>query len=221
MHDSTRTPGTAVQSYTPDTDGWDSPIDYLGVRRGCQIRGSLLTYVDKQYFAGSGKFKEEIPIGTHLVALAVYAGWKRWQDGKVAEFVTEMEGRYPQRHKLGYDDESAWACGPGGKPSDPWQNSRVVVLINRDDYSEYTFCTSSGGGRSAVDALRNSMMSARLLQPGQLPIVELGWKPMSTSFGMKSKPSLKIVGWWKSETANHTTAALDDSLNDPIPDLSN
>jgi hypothetical protein len=218
MHDNTRTPGTAVQSYTPDTDGWNSPIDYTGTRRGCQLRGSLLTYVDKQYFAGTGKFKEEIPIGTRLIALAIWAGWKRWQDGKVVEFVTEINGCYPQRHELGYDDESEWPPGPGGKPSDPWQDSRQVGLINRDDYSEYTFCTSSGGGRTAVDALKNSVRSARLLQPGQLPIVELGWKPMSTNFGMKSKPSLKIVGWWKPETT--TTALLDDSLNDPIPDLS-
>jgi hypothetical protein len=218
MGDDTRTTDTAVQSYTPDTDGWNSPIDYTGAWRGAQIRGTLLTFSDKQFLTGTGKFKEEIPIGTRLTVLAIYAGWKRWQDGRVVEFITGIEDRYPQRRELGYTDESKWACGPGGKPSDPWQDSRQVTLISRDDYSEYTFCTSSGGGRAAVDALRNSVMSARLFQPGQLPIVELGWKPMSTNFGMKSKPSLRIVGWWKSETT--TTAVLDNSLDDPIPDLS-
>jgi hypothetical protein len=218
MDDSTKTGGTAVRPYIANTGDWNSPIADSDSR---QIRGSLLTYANKQYFAGTGKFREEIPIGTCLIALTARAGWKRWQDGKVVDFIPEVGGHYPRRHDLDCRDERDWPCGPGGKPSDPWQDSREVVLINQDDYTEYTFCTSSGGGRSAVDALASSVRSARLLRPGQLPIVELGWKPMNTSFGLNSKPSLKVVGWWKPETvASPAVAPPDGDLNDPIPDLS-
>jgi len=32
----------------------------------------------------------------------------------------------------------------------------------------------------------------------------LAWRQMQTSYGMKSKPDLKIVGWWRSETPSIT-----------------
>jgi hypothetical protein len=86
------------------------------------------------------------------------------------------------------------------------------------DLAEFTFCTSTGGGRAAVDALRNSMANARLLRPDQVPVIELAWKPMHTAYGTKSKPDLRICGWWRPEQT--TLAPPDNDLNDPIPDLS-
>ena len=68
-----------------------------------------------------------IPNGTRFIVLDIKTGWKRWENGKVVEFVTEIDGHYPKRHELGYDDESAWECGPDDKPTDPWQNSREGV----------------------------------------------------------------------------------------------
>jgi hypothetical protein len=86
------------------------------------------------------------------------------------------------------------------------------------DLAEFTFCTSTGGGRAAVDALRRSMQNANLLRPGQMPVIELRWRPMHTAFGTKSKPDLKIVGWWRPEQT--AIAPADNDLNDQIPDLS-
>jgi hypothetical protein len=191
MKDDTQTGGTVVALYTPDDDGFNSPDDAR------QIQGTLLTFSDKQFHAGTGKYREEVQLGTRMIVLAIRAGWKRWEGGKVADFVMQVAGRYPQRHELGFLEESKWPCGPDGRSADPWQDSREVALVSETDYSKFTFATSSGGGRSAVDALRDSMSSARLLRPGQRPIVALGWKPMNTRFGMKAKPSLQIVDWWK------------------------
>jgi hypothetical protein len=61
-----------------------------------------LTFVDKQYFAGVGKFKVEVPTGTRFVVMEVRAGWKRWADGKVAEFVTEVHGHYHSASSLAF-----------------------------------------------------------------------------------------------------------------------
>jgi hypothetical protein len=211
MEDDTRR-GSVVPLIAPNDGGWNTPDNSAR-----QIQGTLLTYADKQYFAGGTKSREEVPIGTRLVAVAIRAGWKRWEGKKVAEFVQQIAGRYPARHQLGHTDEAKWPRGRDGKSVDPWQDSREVVLVNQDDYTEFTFCTSSGGGRAAVDALRNSVANARLLRPGQFPIVELGWKPMNTHYGTKSKPSLKIVDWWKPDAT--PIAPTDNDLNDKIPDL--
>jgi hypothetical protein len=201
------TNGTAAALYSADHAGQNSPH---------QLRGTLLTFSDKQYFAGVGQYRTEVPIGTRFVALEARAGWRRWESGKVVEFIAEIDGRYPQRHQLGHDDPREWGPGPGGKLADPWQDAREVVLIREVDFSEYTLAIATGGGRAAIDHLRNSMANARVLRPDQFPIVELQWRPMQTSYGMKAKPDLKIVGWWRPET---TSIAPPNDLNDAIPDL--
>ena len=203
--------GIAMQAYTPVDDGWNSPID--DDTGGRQIQGTLLRYDDKQWFAG--KEKTVIPNGTSFIVLAIMTGWKRWEKGKVVEFVTEIDGHYPKRHELGYDDERAWECGPDDKPTDPWQNSREGLLIDQHTFAVYTFCTASVGGRSAVDDLKNAVRNARLLRPGVVPVVSLEWQVMDTKYGRKSKPYFKIVDW--SVPGAEATAIAHDKggMNDP------
>jgi hypothetical protein len=183
--------GTAMQTYTPVDDGWNSPIDDDGAGR--QIQGTLLRYDDKQWFAG--KERTVIPNGSRYIALGIKKGWKRWENGKVVDFVTEIDGHYPKRHELGYTDESKWECGPDDEPADPLQNSREVLLMDPHTCTACTFCTASAGGRSAVDDLKNAVRNARRLRPGVVPLVSLEWQVMPTKHGMKSKPYLKIVDW--------------------------
>jgi hypothetical protein len=209
MDDNTRAAGVVVPLYTSDSTGRNSPR---------QLQGILATFVDGRHYAGTGKFKTEMLAGARYIVTEVWAGQKRWEDGRVVECVAAIDGHYPQRHELGYTDQRTWAPGPGGKPADPWQDSREVVLLREVDFAEYTFATSSGGGRAAVDALRRSIQNANLLKPNQLPVIELGWRPMQTAFGMKSKPDFKIVGWWRPEQT--TIAPPDNDLNDPLPDFS-
>jgi hypothetical protein len=155
--DDTRTTGTIVRLFTPDDGGRTSPNN----NGGRQLEGNLLTFSDKEFYVGSGRSKEKLALGTRMIALRAEAGWKRWEDGRVAEFVTEIGGRYPTRGQLGFLDQDLWPYGPGGTPADVWQDSREVTLLRESDYSQFVFCTSSGGGRTAVDALLRSMMSAR------------------------------------------------------------
>jgi hypothetical protein len=183
--------GTAVQAYTPGDGGWNSPVD--DDTSGRQIEGTLLRFDDKQWFAG--KEKSVIPNGTRFIALGIKAGWKRWENGKVVDFVTEIDGHYPKRHELGYDDESTWECGPDDRPDDPMKNSREVLLIDPHTCATFTYCCATAGGRSAVDDLKNTVRNARRLRPGVVPLVSLEWQVMPTKFGMKSKPYLRIVDW--------------------------
>jgi hypothetical protein len=179
MDNDTQRRGTVVRLYTAKDLGRDSPGPrWDWVSRGCLLQGDLLIYRDKRYLAGRDKV--EVPLGTRLTVMAIRLGWKRWQDGRIADFVVEIGGRYPQRHELGSTDEREWACGFDGKPSDPWQDSRDVVLTGQG--AEYTFCSATSGGRSAVDSLRNAVTRGLAFRPGQLPVIELGWKPMPTRF---------------------------------------
>jgi len=180
-----------VRLYSSNDVGRNSPH---------QIKGTLLTFADRQYLAGVGQYRTEVPLGTRFIVLDTRAGWRRWEGGRIVEFVTEINGHYPQRHELGHTDQRAWGPGPGGKPADPWQDAREALLLREVDFSEYTLAIATGGGRAAIDSLARSMQNADLLRPGQFPVVELAWQPMHTAWGTKAKPDLRIVGWWQPQT---------------------
>jgi hypothetical protein len=191
----TRPGGVVVPLYTLSASGRDSPT--VGDKGSYQLSGRLLTYSEKEFFVGSGRSREKMPLDTRLIALSTTALWKRWEDGQIAETIAAVDGRLPARDQLGYLDRSQWQPGPGGAPADVWQNSREVRLLRETDYVEFVFCTSTSGGRSAVDDLTRSVANARVLRPNQYPVVALAWEVMSTAYGPRSKPCLRIVAWWK------------------------
>jgi hypothetical protein len=179
------------QQYIPAGDGWDDAAAEAGER---MIRGQLLKFADWRWTVG----KEATPIenGTKLVALATAAMWVRWEDGKPAEHIVRRPGqRLPERSALSHTNEDEWPDGPGGEPQDPWQNTRLVYLVNEDTAEAYTFSTASWGGRAAVIDLGDTIARMRGTHPDAAPIVELRATEWPTKFGRKSKPWLKVVGW--------------------------
>jgi hypothetical protein len=216
MNDNTKPTGVIVPLYSSGGGGRDSPV--VGDRGSPQLLGRLLTFSEKEFFVGSGRSREKMPLETRLIALGTKALWKRWQDGRIAETVAEVGGHLPARDQLGFLNRSEWPPGPGGATADVWQNSREVQLLRESDYVEFVFCTSTFGGRSAVDDLARSVANARSFRPGQYPVVALAWEPMNTAYGTRSKPSLPIVAWWNPDAPGIALPAND--LNDPIPDLS-
>jgi hypothetical protein len=62
MDDSTKTGGTVVQLYTSASAGKNSPR---------QLQGTLLTFVDKQFLAGTGQHRTDIPFGTRFVVVSI------------------------------------------------------------------------------------------------------------------------------------------------------
>jgi hypothetical protein len=205
---------SATALMSASDDGWNAPIDESN--GGRTIVGELLRYDDKTWYVGKGKEPFAVE-GNHFLALAVNAGWKIWQDGKPVEFVREIDGRYPLREELGHLDETKWEVRDG-EASDPCQDSREVLLIHATSFAEYTFCTATVGGRSAVDRLKSSVRNARRVDPDVVPMVTLGWEPMPTKHGKKTKPLFRVVGW------RHPKAGVISAgggggggMNDPIP----
>ena len=92
--------------------------------------------------------------------------------------------------------EAQWELGPDGKEvRDPWQSTRFVHLIDPQTAEAFTFSTSSFGGRDCVINLADQIKRMRGKHPDAVPVVELGAAPMSTKYGKRSKPTLKVVGW--------------------------
>jgi hypothetical protein len=184
------------QQYIPAGDGWD---DAAAEAAEQMIRGQLLKYADWRWTVG--KEATPLPDGKQLVAVGTVAAWIRWEGGKPVEHRIRRPGeRLPERKDLGYDDKDLWEMGPGNERKDPWANSRLVYLLDPETAEAYTFSTSSGGGRSAVIGLADTIARMRSAHPDAAPIVELRAVEMMTQHGRKSKPVFKIVGWKNAST---------------------
>jgi len=70
-----------------------------------------------------------------------------------------------------------------------------VYLVDPQTAEEFTFSTSSLGGRDCVINLAGQIKRMRGKHPDAVPLVKLGAAPMKTKFGRKSKPVLKVVDW--------------------------
>jgi hypothetical protein len=216
MNDNTKPTGVIVPLYSSGGGGRDSPaVADSGAR---PIQGQLMPFIDGRYYLGTSKYREEFATGTQLAVLEIRSGYKIWRDNKPIQFITEVDGRFPRRAELGYLDEREWPPGPGGKPTDPVQNSREILFIDPKTCAVFTFCSASAGGRSATDDLDSAVRNARLLRPGVVPLVSLEWQPMPTKYGQKSKPFFRILSW-SIPNAEVTALAPPDGLNDAIPDL--
>jgi len=179
------------QQHIPADDGWD---DAAGEASERTIRGKLLKFGDWRWTVG--KEGTVIKDGTRLVALATVAMWVRWEEGRpVEQIIRRLGERLVEREKLSHTDEREWPTGPGNEPQDPWQNTRLIYLVDPDSAEAFTFSTSSYGGRGAVIELGDTIARMRSAHPDAAPIVELRAAEMPTKHGKKSKPVFKIVGW--------------------------
>jgi hypothetical protein len=184
---------TQERSMLCTNDGWAAAAAEAGERN---ILGTLLKFSDSRWTAG--KEQTQVETGTKLVAIATVAMWVRWEDRKPVEYrIREKDGRLPEREELGHTEKARWELGTDGEPKDPWQNTRLVYLVNPDTGEAFTYSTSSVGGRSAVSDLANQITRMRNTHPDVSPIVELRAAEMKTKHGKKSKPVFKVVDWRK------------------------
>jgi hypothetical protein len=199
---------------TPQTDdGWS---DAAAENTERVIKGTLLKFADGNW--SRGKEGTKVELGARLVAFDTAAAWVKWFDGKPLEYRLRQPGhRLPEREELGDLDEGRWDMGPDGKPKDPWQNTRFVYLIHPVSGEEFTFSTSSWGGRCAVSDLAEEIQRTREGRPGVVPLVELCAAPMLTRFGKRSKPLFRVVDWRTNgcDQANDVTPGVENKGNRP------
>jgi hypothetical protein len=184
---------------TQTDDSWDHAAAESTHRI---IRGTLLKFRNGNW--SRGKEGTNLNEGTRLVALDTAAAWVKWSDGKPIEYRLRQPGhRLPDRDDLGDGDKRYWGTGGDGKPIDPWQNTRFVYFVDLATGEEYTFSTSTWGGRSAISDLADQIQRERYSRPGVVPVVELRAAQMLTKFGTKSKPFFKVINWRRTDEMNH------------------
>jgi hypothetical protein len=189
---------------TTDGDGFDVAEPRTGF-----ITGSLLKFIDRDYFADK---TEKLPESTTLVATGTVTAWVKWQDGNPEHRVTHAGQAHPQRDDLPDQDQSLWEIDEKftGKPRDPWRDARYVYLIDPRTGRDFTFVTDTKGGRAAVGDLKNAIANVRRARPGAVPLVKLAWKMMSTQFGPRPRPVFEVVEW--------RGGGSNDEAPRPIPD---
>ena len=188
-------------------DGWNDAASEAAERT---IRGTLLKFADWRWTAG----KEATPVedGTKLVAMATAAMWVRWEDSKPVEYIERQPGRrLPEREELSHQDKSEWEEGFDNEPKDPWQNTRLVYLVDPHTAEAFTFSTTTWGGRGAVSDLGDQIARMRSVHPDAVPIVELRAAKMPTKRGPKSKPVFKVAGW-KSASGGEAPAPVERQI---------
>jgi len=123
-----------------------------------------------------------------------------------------------EREELGDNDPSEWPYR-FGKPADPWSNQRYLYLIDPENGADYTFITSSWGGRDAVTKLARQIAMKRAGVPGAVATVrlEVGFK-RSPEYGQVPAPKFEVVGWsGGGSSAPAPARSVRDELDDDIP----
>lgn len=180
------------------------------------VTGEKIRFSKGLYLLGRGD-GERLPVGRTLQAIDVVAAWTKFVDGRIVD----QRAGFPlcSREDLGDLDEDLWPRGIDGKPDDPWVNQRYLYLLDPDAGEDFTFVTSSWGGRGAVEALVRSVSIKRTSVPGAIPVVRLdvGYR-RSAKFGNVPAPKFCIVGWVGGEVApTLAPAPLSAAIDDDIP----
>lgn len=193
---------------------------------GSAITGERLRFSKGLYLIGRGD-SAQLSAGTKLRVLDVAAGWVKFFDGKV---VDQRMG-YPlcERGDLDDNDPEDWPSGYDGSPSDPWSNQRYLYLVDPVSGAEFTFITSSWGGRAAVEALARQVHIKRGAAPGAVALVQLDTAyKKSAKYGNIPSPKFVVVGWTDgdgrpiAENANSNFRVISgrsagEELDDEIP----
>jgi hypothetical protein len=181
-------------------NGGDSPIV-----------GKLVRFNKGSYIVGKDG---SLPPGLKLLVRSMVTCWVRWSDdGKPDYKITQPGQSHPERDELPDQDDSLWPPGPDDKPSDPWRDTRLVLMVDQKTATQYSFTTDSAGGRRAVRELKNQIALVREEHPTARPIVEMVTGSMpSKKYGKVPAPEFKVLDWHKGRGANG--AALPPSRHD-------
>ena len=154
------------------------------------IRGTLLRWSDSQHWTDRDGLKAPTP----LLVVGVNDALQRWIDNKPQVI---FDKPLPNEDDLNAAIPiSEWELGVDGQRRKPWAHVVVVYAIDPAAGGFYTYVSATTGAHIAFDALKEAVMSMRMLRGGKvLPLVALGERPMKTKFGVKTRPHFEVVDW--------------------------
>jgi hypothetical protein len=190
---------------------------YLKTAARVATAASFLKYVKGAFVFGIDE--EEMALDTELVPNLTEAkiGWLKWKDGEVVEEkMFPWATGHPYREDLGDMDKDLWETDDNGKAIDPWSETATLPLKNPQSGEEFTFSTSSTGGRQAVAKLIYAWRHGVTQGKSGLPVSTLGSDTYKhKKFGPVHFPVFKIVRW--EDEADLIAGKTDAELEDEIP----
>jgi hypothetical protein len=148
------------------------------------VLGRLVRFRKGAFIVG----RDELDIsGAILAACGVTRLWQKWHNKSVVEQIPFVRGQlFP---------EEVDEIEDNGEPGE-WQLSSLLYLQDLDSGADYTFSSSSFGGRRAVAQLNWQITNKRSMFPGVLPLVKLSaTKFRSRDYGEIDRPEFVIVRW--------------------------
>ena len=168
-----------------DDDGFSGSLN-----SGRVGKGSSLKWNDSLHWLDCDGLTPPSP----LLVVAVNEILRRWKDNRAEDIV---EKPLPDPELLNASiPASDWEKGIDGKPRPPWAHTVVVYLVNLATGETYTYSAATAGAHIAWNHLREAVVTMRMLRGTKcMPLINLGERPMKTSFGMRQRPHFEIVGW--------------------------
>ena len=190
---------------------------YLKTAARVATTASFLKYVKGVFVFGIDE--DEVELGTELVPNMEEAkiGWLKWKDGEVVEEkMFPWATGHPYREDLGDLDSDMWEVDDNGKAIDPFAETATLPLKNPRTGEEFTFSTSSTGGRQAVAKLVYAWRHGVTQGKTGLPIITLGSDTYRhKKYGPVHYPVFKIMRW--EDEADLIAGKTDAELEDEIP----
>jgi hypothetical protein len=174
----------------------NQPIDNFTAAAGgtvSAIVGERLRFTKGRYLVGKGDLDVLDPATTFHV-LDVQAGWVKFVGGQPVDQKIGLP--MVERWELDDNDPNEWPLGFDSQPQDPWSNQRYIYLLDPKTATDYTFITSSWGGRKAWEQLCRQVANMRAGHPGAIAVIkpEIGYN-QSQRYGQIPSPKFTIVGW--------------------------
>jgi hypothetical protein len=221
----------APKSQAKPSAEYKSPYEEYAQSEGAStITGDLLKFTKAGEFV-AGRYEDEVPLGKRLIAVmpSLCVGWVHWDGGYPIEHIMGPVGqgyRAVPRETLSPVDADDWPKDDEGKPRDPWQKTRTLILVDPEDMERlYTFSTSSIGGANALAELCKTFGKRDRMEPGKWqPVVELGrgsYQHPKREYGKIYTPTLKVVDWVPTSGLPPIDGMPDDGGLPPLPSPDN
>ena len=194
---------------------------YLKTASRVATTTNFLKYVKGQFIFGVNE--DEVELDTVLVPNMEEAkiGWLKWRGGGVVdENMAPWAVGHAYREDLNELDQGLWETDDNGRAIDPWSETATLPLKNPRTGEEFTFSTSSTGGRQAVAKLVYAWRHGVTQGKSGLPVITLGSDTYPhKKFGPVHFPVFKVVRWADEADLIAGKAEADpvDELDDEIP----
>ena len=193
---------------------------YLKTAARVATASSFMKYVKGAFVHGVDE--GVLDLGTELVPNMAEAriGWLKWKAGEVVEEnMAAWAVGHAYREDLGDLDRDQWEVDDNGKSIDPFSETTTLPFKNPRTAEEFTFSTSSTGGRQAVAKLVYAWRHGVTQGKSGLPVIALDTDTYRhKKFGQVHFPVFKIVRWaGEADLIAGTTTDPVDELNDELP----